>query len=115
MLDLDGWLNNFLRSVFNYATWTECYQVAALDASIHYRCTGESGWNVGRSGESRVCRCLKQPHVEEVFLLLSILILCLLFSGCTSVDTILLTSDRFPPRGLRTRSPCWKRNRLDPI
>lgn len=25
VLDLDGGLNYFLRSVFNYATWTEYY------------------------------------------------------------------------------------------
>jgi hypothetical protein len=46
-----------------------------------------------------VWQCLKQPRVEGVFLLLSILVLCLLFSACTSVDTILLTSDTFPPKG----------------
>ena len=45
-----------------------------------------------------MCQCLKQPRVEGALLLLSILVLCLLFSGCTSVDTILLTSDTFPPK-----------------
>lgn len=43
-------------------------------------------------------QCLKQPRVERFFLVLSILVLCLLFSGCTSVDTIMLTSDTFPPK-----------------
>ncbi len=99
MLDLDGGTNHFLRTVFNYPTLTECYKVAALDASLHCRrTTGASGLNAGRSGEFQVCQCLKQPRVEGVFLLLSVLALCLLFSGCTSVDTILLTSDRFPPK-----------------
>jgi hypothetical protein len=44
-------------------------------------------------------QCLKQSRVEQCFLVLSILVLCLPFSGCTSVATILLTSDKFPPRG----------------
>ena len=43
-------------------------------------------------------QCLKQPRVEGFFLTLSLLVLCLLFSACTSVDTILLTSDTFPPK-----------------
>ena len=47
----------------------------------------------------QVCQCLKQPRVEGVFLLLSVLELCLLLSACTSVDTILLTSETFPPKG----------------
>ena len=100
MLDLDGDLNYILRTLFNYPTLTEYYKVAALDGSIHCRCTtGASGSNMGRSGETHVCQCLKQPRGEGVFLLLSILVLCLLFSACTSVDTILLTSDTFPPKG----------------
>ncbi len=100
VLDLDVGLNYFLRTVFNYPMLTKCHKVPALDASIHCRCTtGASGGNVGRSGESRVCQCLKRPRGEGVFLLLSLLVPCLLFSSCTSVDTILLTSDRFPPKG----------------
>ena len=43
--------------------------------------------------------CLKQPRSERFFLVQSIVVLCLLVSGCTSVDTILLTSDTFPPKG----------------
>ena len=44
-------------------------------------------------------QCMKQPRVERFFLILSILVLCLLFSGCTSVDTVMLSSDTFPPKG----------------
>jgi len=32
VLDLNGGLNYFLRAVFNYPTFAECYKVAALDA-----------------------------------------------------------------------------------
>lgn len=100
MLDLDGDLNYFLRTVFDYPTLTEYYKVAALDGSIHCRCTtGASGPSMGRSGESRECQCPNQSGVEGVFLLLSLLVLCLHFSGCTSVDTILLTSETFSPKG----------------
>ena len=42
---------------------------------------------------------LKQSRDKPCFLTLSILALCLFFFGCTSVDTILLTSDTFPPKG----------------
>jgi NAD(P) transhydrogenase len=31
-MELDGDLNYFLKSVFNYPTLAECYKVAALDA-----------------------------------------------------------------------------------
>lgn len=41
---------------------------------------------------------LKQRRGERFFLVRSILVLCLLFTGCTSVDTIMLTSDTFPPK-----------------
>ncbi len=37
---------------------------------------------------------LKLPRVEEFFLIFP----CLLFSACASVDTILLTSETFPPK-----------------
>lgn len=43
--------------------------------------------------------CLKQPRDERFFSTLSIIGLCLFVSACTSVDTILLTSDTFPPKG----------------
>ena len=33
VLALDGKLDYFLRTVFNYPTLAECYKVAALDAS----------------------------------------------------------------------------------
>jgi hypothetical protein len=41
---------------------------------------------------------LKLSCVERFFSILSVLELCLLLSACTSVDTILLTSDTFPPK-----------------
>lgn len=37
--------------------------------------------------------------IERFFSILSVLGLCLLLSACTSVDTILLTSETFPPKG----------------
>ncbi len=54
---------------------------------------------MGRSGGTRVCQGLKQLRGERFFLALWILTLCLLFFGCTRVDTILLTSDTFSPKG----------------
>lgn len=51
------------------------------------------------SGGVYMSHFLKPSCVERFFSILSILVLCLLFSACTSVDTILLTSDTFPPKG----------------
>ena len=42
---------------------------------------------------------LKPSCVTRFFSILSVLELCLLLSACTSVDTILLTSKTFPPKG----------------
>ena len=42
---------------------------------------------------------LKLSCVERFFSILSVLELCLLLSACASVDTILLTSETFPPKG----------------
>jgi hypothetical protein len=50
------------------------------------------------TGESSRDQCVIQQSVERFFLFLSIIVLCLHFSGCASVDTILLTSDKFPPK-----------------
>jgi hypothetical protein len=43
-------------------------------------------------------RCVTRP-AARFFFFLSILLICLRFSACTSVDTILLTNDTFPPKG----------------
>jgi hypothetical protein len=45
-----------------------------------------------------VDQCLTQPSAERFFFLFLVLLLCLPFSACTSVDTILLTNDTFPPK-----------------
>ena len=42
---------------------------------------------------------LKPSCVTRFFSILSVLELCLLLSACASVDTILLTSKTFPPKG----------------
>jgi hypothetical protein len=41
---------------------------------------------------------LKPPRGEKNFVTLALLGSCLLFSACTRVDTILLTSEKFPPK-----------------
>jgi len=41
---------------------------------------------------------LKRSCVERFGSILSVVELCLLLAACTSVDTIMLTSDRFPPK-----------------
>jgi hypothetical protein len=51
------------------------------------------------AGESSRDRFVIQESIERFFLFLSIIVLCLHFSGCASVDTILLTNDTFPPKG----------------
>jgi hypothetical protein len=42
---------------------------------------------------------LKQTSLERFLSILSVILLCLGFSACTSVDTIMLTSESFPPKG----------------
>lgn len=46
-----------------------------------------------------MAQCVRRGLVEGCPWTLSILAFCLVVSGCTSVDTILLTSDTFAPKG----------------
>lgn len=58
---------------------------------------------------------LKLSCVERFFSILSVIELCLLLSACASVDTILLTSETFPPKGSADEVAVLEGNRLDPI
>jgi hypothetical protein len=67
---------------------------------ISFQCDAlASDENVVKSRIVSMSHFQKLSCIERFFSILSVLALCLLLSACTSVDTILLTSETFPPKG----------------